>query len=184
MDKEELRQKVRFPHPPPVFNDVLDELSKTTPLFVKDNRVRTGSRTIELEGHLAREIDGLEAIIKKAGLVYLGVTDLVPAWNGPSPLQDALQFLRESGRIVRIGDDGCLHAAAHDACVQALRAWFDNHEELAVGDLKELFGITRKHAIPLLEYLDRANLTTRSGNVRRRGPNLGRAAATPGGASA
>jgi selenocysteine-specific elongation factor len=81
--------------------------------------------------------------------------------------------LKENGRIVRVGDAGYVHAEAFEACVQTLRGWFEGHEDLAVGDLKELFGITRKHAIPLLEYLDRMDITIRSGNVRRKGPDLG-----------
>jgi selenocysteine-specific elongation factor len=174
IDKEELRQKVRFPHPTPLFNDVLEELSKTNPLFVKDNRVRAGTRTVELEQGLAQEIDRLEAVVRKAGLLFPNVTDLESGWRGRSPLQDALQFLKENGRIVRVGDAGYVHAEAFEACVQTLRGWFEGHEDLAVGDLKELFGVTRKHAIPLLEYLDRMGITIRSGNVRRRGPDLGK----------
>jgi selenocysteine-specific elongation factor len=56
--------------------------------------------------------------------------------------------------------------------VEALRAWFDEHPELAVGDLKEALGITRKHAIPLLEFFDQRGLTTRRGNARVAGPGL------------
>ena len=183
IDKEELRQKVRFPHPTPLFNSVLEELSKTKPLFVRDNRVRTGSRTIEVESDLALEIDRLETAIKKAGLVFLRLTEIDLGWKGRSPLQDALQFLKENGRIIRVGDDGYLHTEAFGSCVRALRGWFESHEDLAVGDLKELFGITRKHAIPLLEHLDRAKVTVRDGNVRRRGPGLGGAVDKGGGGS-
>ena len=173
IDKEELRQKVRFPHPTPLFNNVLEELSKTNPLFVKDNRVRAGTRTVEPEQGLAQEIDRLEAVVRKAGLVFPSASDLESGWKGRSPLQDALQFLKEGGRVIRVGEDGYLHTEAFDRCVQTLREWFEGHEDLAVGDLKELFGITRKHAIPLLEYLDRMDITVRSGNVRRRGLDLG-----------
>jgi selenocysteine-specific elongation factor len=183
IDKEELRQKVRFPHPTPLFNSVLEELSKTKPLFVRDNRVRTGSRTIEVESDLALEIDRLETAIKKAGLVFLRLTEIDLGWKGRSPLQDALQFLKENGRIIRVGDDGYLHIEAFDSCVRAMRGWFESHEDLAVGDLKELFGITRKHAIPLLEHLDRTKVTVRDGNVRRKGPGLGGVVGEGGGGS-
>ncbi len=94
-------------------------------------------------------------------------------WKGRSPLADALQFLREEERIKRVGEDGVLHAEAYAECVRAMRLWFAAHESLGVGDLKEVFGMTRKHAIPLLEALDADRFTIRDGNVRKKGPALG-----------
>jgi selenocysteine-specific elongation factor len=35
-----------------------------------------------------------------------------------------------------------------------------------VGNFKDLFGVTRKYAIPLLEYLDRERVTRRVGDER------------------
>jgi selenocysteine-specific elongation factor len=46
-------------------------------------------------------------------------------------------------------------------------------EDFAVGDFKERFGLTRKLAIPALEWLDSERVTVRQGNrrkiIRRRG---------------
>jgi selenocysteine-specific elongation factor len=39
-------------------------------------------------------------------------------------------------------------------------------EEVTVGDVKQLFGLTRKFAIPLLEHLDRSRFTRRVGDKR------------------
>jgi selenocysteine-specific elongation factor len=182
IDKEELRQKVRFPHPTPLFNSVLEELSRIRPLFVRDNRVRSDSETIELSKDLAQEISRLETLIKNAGLHFHRHSEIETGWKGRSVLQDALQFLKEDGRICRLGDDGYVHADAIDSCVEAIRGWFDSHDGLAVADLKDLFGITRKHAIPLLEYLDQARITVRDGNLRRKGRGLdGGMGKTPGG---
>jgi len=38
--------------------------------------------------------------------------------------------------------------------------------KIDVAKFKELTGVTRKYAIPLLEYLDRERVTRRSGDVR------------------
>ncbi len=40
-------------------------------------------------------------------------------------------------------------------------------ESLTVPAFKELTGVTRKYAIPLLEYLDRQRLTRRRGDERQ-----------------
>jgi selenocysteine-specific elongation factor len=73
--------------------------------------------------------------------------------------------------VIEIGD-GLIHPAALELAVGAIRTWFSTRVELAVGDLKELLGLTRKHAIPLLELLDQRGLTARKGNARVAGPAL------------
>jgi len=173
IDKEELKQKLRIPHPAPLFNNILEELARTAPLYVRDSRVRSGSRSVELAGELRDEIDRLEGVIRKAGIFFLRLPEIQAAWKGRSALVDALQFLKDAELVKRVGEDGYIHGEAYLACVEALKTWFQSHESLGVADLKALFAVTRKHAIPLLELLDSAKITIRDENVRRKGPALG-----------
>ncbi len=172
IDKEELRQKIRFPHPPPFFNTVLEEISRNTPLFVKDNRVRVGTDAVELPEEISAELSRLEHIIKQSDLLFLRQPEIGKAWQGKSALPDALRYLRDAGRIERIGGGGYIHVGPFGDCLKRLSHWFDENAELTVGDFKNLFGMTRKYAIPLLEHLDEARITIREDNVRRRGPRF------------
>ena len=52
---------------------------------------------------------------------------------------------------------------------QILKTHFDKNEWLTVGELKNYLGITRKHVIPLLEYLDSKGELVREGNKRKMG---------------
>ncbi len=142
---------------------------------MRGNRVRSGTPHAELDGGLRGEIDRLEAHVRKAGLFFPRVSEIQAVWTGRSPLSDALQFLRDEERVKRVGEDGYVHSEAYAECVRAVGLWFARHESLGVGDLKEIFGMTRKHAIPLLELLDADRFTIRDGNVRRKGPALGAA---------
>lgn len=173
IDKEELKQKLRIPHPAPLFNNILEELARGAPLYIRDSRVRSGSRSVELAGELRDEIDRLEVVIKQAGILFLRLPEIQAAWKGRSALADALQFLRDAELVKRVGEDGYLHSESYLACVEALKTWFRKHESLGVADLKALFGVTRKHAIPLLEFFDSARVTIRVENVRKKGPALG-----------
>jgi selenocysteine-specific elongation factor len=174
IDKEELKQRLRIPHPTPLFNGVLDALTRTAPLFVRDNRVRAGTARVELSGELRAEINRLEATIREAGLLFLRSAEIQDEWRGRSRLSEALQYLKDEERVRRVGEDGYIHADAYARCVRSLGTWFEAHDALGVGDLKDLFGMTRKHAIPLLEMLDAARITVRDGNIRKKGPALGR----------
>jgi selenocysteine-specific elongation factor len=63
--------------------------------------------------------------------------------------------------------------ATHKQLLDRIRAHLASRGELRVADVRELGeGLTRKYAIPLLEYLDGAGLTIRDGDVRRPGPAL------------
>jgi selenocysteine-specific elongation factor len=173
IDKEELKQRLKVTHATPVFNSLLEALARIAPLYVRGNRVRSGTPSAELGDELRGEIDRLEALVRKTGVFFPRVPEIQAVWTGRSPLPDALQFLRDEERVKRVGDDGYVHAEAYAECVRAVRLWFARHESLGVGDLKEIFGMTRKHAIPLLELLDADRITIRDGNVRRKGPALG-----------
>jgi selenocysteine-specific elongation factor len=172
IDKEELKQKVRFPQPTPLFNSVLEAIAGTHPIYIKDNRVRTGSKDITLPKEVSDDITMLEIEIKKPGLLFSKPSELERAWRGKSAFADALGLLVEDRRIVKIGSDGYVHHDALKACLTKLSDWYETNNDLTVGDFKEMSGITRKHAIPLLEHFDQARVTVRDGNVRRRGPRL------------
>lgn len=53
-----------------------------------------------------------------------------------------------------------------------VKTWFNSHTELTVPVFKDKLGLTRKTAIPILEYLDKKQFTERSGNIRLKGEHL------------
>ena len=82
----------------------------------------------------------------------------------PSRALTLLQMLIRRGNLVKIGDDLVFHRAALDA----LRARLAPHKgrHLSVPQFKDLAGVSRKYAIPLLEYLDSERITRRDGDNR------------------
>jgi len=159
-----------------VFNSLLEVLARIAPLYIRGNRIRSGTPNADLPAELRGEIDRLEAVVRKTGVFFPRLAEIQTVWKGRCSLPDALQYLRDEGRVKRVGADGYVHAEAYAECVRAVGFWFAKHESLGVGDLKEIYGMTRKHAIPLLELLDADKFTVRDGNVRRKGPALAGAA--------
>jgi len=172
LDKEELRQKTRFPHGPSVFNSVLEVLGRIRPLFVKGNRVRSGAPQMNLPEDVRNDLTALAARIRQAGLAFPDRSDLERDWKSVHRLSDALQYLRDAGEIVDVGGGGVLHRDAMVLCVQALRELFAKSHEISVPEVKGALGLTRKHAIPLLEMLDAQRVTLRIGNNRVKGPSF------------
>ncbi|MCH8272131.1 MAG: selenocysteine-specific translation elongation factor [Candidatus Marinimicrobia bacterium] len=75
------------------------------------------------------------------------------------------RFIQDE-KVIRLDGDIFIHVTL----IEELRGKIDGHfsekDELSVSDLKEMTGVSRKYAIPLLLYLDDHNITRREGNVR------------------
>lgn len=172
MDKEELRQKTKFPHTTPVFNKVLERLGDFRPVHVKGNRVRSGGAEMEMPESARTALAVLLEQIRAAGVAFSSRRELESSWQGEYRLPDALQYLKDAGDVVEVGDDGLIHRESLGRCIEELRRLFGEQEEVSVSDVKSALGVTRKHAIPLLEALDERRITARSGNTRVKGPRF------------
>jgi selenocysteine-specific elongation factor len=80
-----------------------------------------------------------------------------------------LQMLIDSGTLVRVQTDLFLHITAATRLHDLLKSYAAQHEPERLIDVpafKELVGVSRKYAIPLLEYLDSERITRRAGDRR------------------
>ncbi len=85
----------------------------------------------------------------------------------PSRLNTLLDMLLRQKKIVKSQEGFLLHAEWLEELKQKLADLKrQGQKELTVGDFKKLTGLTRKYAIPLLEFLDELGLTSRVGNKR------------------
>ena len=75
-----------------------------------------------------------------------------------------LELLLRQKRLLRISEELVFHSAAIERLRQMLAA--RKGQRFSVGEFKEWTGISRKYAIPLLEYLDRERITRRDGEGR------------------
>ena len=69
-------------------------------------------------------------------------------------------------RVQKITDDFILHRETIDKLVASVKELKTRNPKLGVGEFKDLTGVSRKYAIPLLEYLDRERVTRRVGDAR------------------
>ncbi|HYR42933.1 MAG TPA: SelB C-terminal domain-containing protein, partial [Terriglobia bacterium] len=68
--------------------------------------------------------------------------------------------------LVKISDDMLIHRATVDKLIADVKALKSKNPKMGVGEFKDLTGVSRKFAIPLLEYLDRQRITRRVGDER------------------
>jgi selenocysteine-specific elongation factor len=83
----------------------------------------------------------------------------------PATVEGICAFLVQKGRLVRLDGKFLIHRAVLDEVATKVRGW--DCESFTVGEFKSETGLTRKLAIPVLEWLDSERVTVRSGNQRK-----------------
>ena len=163
---EELRAKVRGLSER-VCLIALEELRQQEVMVVERDRVRLASHQVALDDTRERILNELEAEFLAAGYQPPRVEDLFAKLNiGKGHDKALLQVLLDQGRAVRLKENVVFHrsnlAKAESLLVQHLRS----HREITPIEFKDLLGISRKYAIPLLEYFDSQKITMRVGDKR------------------
>ena len=78
-----------------------------------------------------------------------------------------MRLLCEEGALVKIKDGLYYHGPVLGDILERVRRWFESNDNLDVGSLKEILGLSRKYLISLLEYMDNERITVRVGDQRR-----------------
>ena len=81
-------------------------------------------------------------------------------------LERVARVLAGEKLLARVGDGLLVERSELDSLKQRVRERWPSGTRIEVGEFKELVGLSRKHAIPLLEYLDRERVTRRVGAFR------------------
>jgi selenocysteine-specific elongation factor len=86
----------------------------------------------------------------------------------PQTARKVFQLLRDSGEITQISNEFYFSKLVIDGLISKLRTFASTTPDriIDVAKFKELAGISRKYAIPLLEYFDREKVTARRGDKR------------------
>lgn len=84
-----------------------------------------------------------------------------------SSLVEVLNFLVLQGELVKVAEGHYLATQSLEGLKSQLLTFLQSRGELSPTDFKELTGLSRKWAIPLLEYLDKTQFTMRVGEVRK-----------------
>src|SRR5437016_5473611 len=171
LSKEIVRERFFAGASAETFRAMMAELEKRASFVVEKEIVRLREHTRQLSHEDAQVRDALEKNYRDAGLAAPSLADAF-ANAGLKPADQRgrkiLQLLIDSGALVKVHGEMFFHRSALDELVKKLRVQAQQKPDRAidVGAFKDLTGISRKYAIPLLEYLDRQRVTRREGERR------------------
>ncbi|MFN7993165.1 MAG: selenocysteine-specific translation elongation factor [Bryobacteraceae bacterium] len=160
--KQDLRNR-ELPDSPPFLIDAL--LAQSKEIAVEGENVRLGTHKLVLKQDEEQARAAIERAFEQAGLTVPALAEVL-AKSGveTARARSLLQILLREKRLIKVGDDLVFHHTA----MQKLREMLGAHKgsRFNVGTFKDWTGISRKYAIPLLEYLDRERVTRREGDER------------------
>jgi selenocysteine-specific elongation factor len=107
----------------------------------------------------------------RAGLAAPAPQELPDPLASRTDLADLLHHLVRTSRLVALAPDRFLAPAALEDAIRRASSAFGDRAPLSPADFRDLFGISRKYLIPLLEHFDRTGVTVRQGEGRRWVPN-------------
>jgi selenocysteine-specific elongation factor len=88
------------------------------------------------------------------------------AGGNAANLKDLFDVCVAEGYLVHIAEDIYLHIEAEAQMRRLVRERLAEGKGLTVAEIRDMLGTTRKYAVPLCEYLDRAGVTRREGDLR------------------
>ena len=164
--KEELRTKL--PQAGPVlFAHLLHNLVEERRIAIDREKVRhyLHQPTFSAEEHAVKE--RLETIYRSAGFQPPDLeVALTRAGGGGKAGVTIFHRLADEGAVVKIKDDLYLHREHYERAKGMLLDHLKLHASITVPEFKDLLGVSRKFAIPLLEHFDSVKLTRRQGDER------------------
>jgi selenocysteine-specific elongation factor len=165
ISKEELREKLDLHQT--VLEALLAQLTRDKKTEVAGEQVRLAGRGVELKDEEAKAKQQIEKAFADAGLkvpLMKEVLDKLPVDKARA--QKLVTLLLRDRVLIKLADDLVFHHTALEGLRQLIASQKAKTLKIDVPTFKDLIGVTRKYAIPLLEYLDQQRITRRVGDER------------------
>jgi selenocysteine-specific elongation factor len=163
--KEELREQVGASIE--VFGATLEILVREKKIEAPGDLVRVYGQGVVMKDEEAESKKTIEDAFASAGLQVPALQQVIAGLKVDRVrAQKIVTLLLRDKVLIKISDELVFHRSALEALRRQIAAYKMQSPKIDVAKFKELNGISRKYAIPLLEYLDRERVTKRVGDAR------------------
>jgi selenocysteine-specific elongation factor len=146
---------------------LLAQMARDKKTEVSGEQVRLAGRGVELKDDEAKAKAQIEQAFAGAGLKVPLIKEVlarVPVDQVRA--QKLVTLLMRDRVLIKLADDLVFHRSALESLRQVMAAQKTKSPKIDVATFKDLIGVSRKYAIPLLEYLDQQRVTRRVGDER------------------
>jgi selenocysteine-specific elongation factor len=165
ISKEALREKLDVK--PEIFGLALDSLAREAIVEHAGELVRLPGRGVVMKDEEAESKQTIETAFATAGLKVPPLRDVLAGLKvDKGRAQKIVTLLLRDKVLVKISEDLVFHRDSLNDLRQRVATEKARSAKMDVARFKDLAGVSRKYAIPLLEYLDREHVTRRVGDER------------------
>ncbi len=163
--RERLRENLKAADS--VFDRALEDLDRERMIAIAGELVRLPGLGVVMKDEEAEAKKKIEEAFAAAGLKVPALQEVIAGLKiDKARAQKIVTLLLRDRVLVKISDELVFHRGALEQLRRDLAGYKTKSARIDVAKFKELSGVSRKYAIPLLEYLDRERVTRRVGDVR------------------
>jgi len=173
MLRETLREKVFAHSLPELFAGVIARLEASGEVVSEKDIVRLGRHSVGLSERDAELSKRIEQLYLAAGVEAPSIDELMTrasvSAQQRTQARKIMQLLIDERKIIRVHGEMFMNTQVLEDLKTKLHNYASQHEPerlIDVATFKDLAGVSRKYAIPLLEYFDREQVTRRAGDKR------------------
>ena len=171
--RETLREKIFADLSPEIFKTTLAALETENKIRAEKDTIRSAAHNLELSADEKLLREKLQRIYRTAKLEVPKLEDAISDVIGGTKTdkthaRKVFQLLINSGEVVKISEEFYFAESEIAGLTAKIREFADRSADrlLEMAKFKDIAGISRKYAIPLLEYFDRERITRRAGDKR------------------
>ena len=165
ISREELREQVRASAE--VFNVALGMLLREKKIEITGELVRLPGQGVAMKDEEAESKKKIEDAFATAGLKVPALPEVMAGLKVDKlRAQKLVTLLLRDKVLIKVSDELVFHRGALQQLRAEVAMYKKKSTKIDVAAFKDLTGVSRKYAIPLLEYLDRERVTKRVGDAR------------------
>ncbi len=165
--KEEVKSKLPKTVEAKLFHHMLRELVGLKEVIAEKDKLRLSTHRVSLRDDQERLKNKVERLFAQGGLQSPSIKELASKLStDDSEVRNVVRLLVEEGVMIKAKEDLYFHAEAVEKLKAQLIEFLHAHHEITTAQFKELTRVSRKYAIPLIEYFDNSKITIRVGEKR------------------
>ncbi|EPR35765.1 selenocysteine-specific translation elongation factor [Alkalidesulfovibrio alkalitolerans DSM 16529] len=146
---------------------LVERLVRKNEIVQEQEILRLPGHKVSLASDQAKAREAVMAAYVKGGITPPNLKDVLdPLGLDAKAAASLFKMLVEQGELVKVKEDMFFAAGAVESLVARITEWFATNDDLTPASLRDLTGLSRKYAIPVLEWLDKEKITVRVGDKR------------------
>ena len=152
---------------------IIEKLIKSNMLEFKSGRISLVNQSLDLTDKIKINLKKITNIIENSDSNIISIKEIIDITKmNPRKIKEMIFLLNSQNRIIQINDSLIIDNNSFNNLLSSVREHFLDCKTLSISDFKNISRLTRKNAIPILEYFDSRKFTKREGSNRQAGDSL------------